>query len=129
MRFLKMRGLSVWWGGPGMPSGEQGAEHVAEIIAWGLLNVYTRSVPELPANSLAELNEAFVMLTGGVQPWPTRPDVASYGVAKPAAAVGVPGQQGAGDQERGECLRDSSVVRNRREQGLETVGERPTPVN
>jgi hypothetical protein len=72
--FLKMRGLSVWWGGPGMPSGEQGAEHVAEIIAWGLLNVDTRSVPQLPANSLDELTEAFVMLTRGVQPWPTRPD-------------------------------------------------------
>ena len=69
--FLKMRGLSVWWGGPGMPSDEQGAEHLAEIIAWGLTNVYTRSVPQLPANSLSELTEAFVILTRGVQPWPT----------------------------------------------------------
>jgi len=70
--FLKMRSLSVWWGGPGMPSDEQGAEHLAEIIAWGLMNVDTRSVPQLPANSLSELTEAFVMLTRGVQPWPTR---------------------------------------------------------
>jgi hypothetical protein len=80
--FLKMRGLSVWWGGPGMPSDEQGAEHLAEIIAWGLMNVETRSVPQLPANSLSELTEAFVMLTRGVPPWPTRPDARSRGAAK-----------------------------------------------
>jgi hypothetical protein len=80
--FLKMRGLSVWWGGPRMPSDEQGAEHVAEIIARGLMNVDTRSVPQLPANSLSELTEAFVMLTRGVQPWPTRPNAPLHQLAK-----------------------------------------------
>jgi hypothetical protein len=75
--FLKLRGLSVWWGGIGMPSDEQGAEHLAEIIAWGLMDVETRGVPQLPRNSVTELTQAFVMLTGGLQPWPTRPTASS----------------------------------------------------
>ena len=72
-KFLELRGLTVWWGGTGMPSEQQGAEHLAEIIAWGLMDVDTRGVPQLPHNSVGELTNAFVMLTGGVQPWPTRP--------------------------------------------------------
>jgi hypothetical protein len=63
--FLKLRGLSIWWGGIGMPSDEQGAEHLAEIIAWGLMDGDTRSAPQLPANSVSELTHAFVMLTHG----------------------------------------------------------------
>ena len=70
--FMKLRGLTVWWGGTAMPSDEQGSEHLAEIIAWGLLDVDTRSVPQLPENSVGELTEAFVMLTRGAKPWPTR---------------------------------------------------------
>ena len=68
--FMKMRGVSVWWGGREVPTGEQGSEHLAQIIAWGLMDVGTRGVPQLPANSVSELTEAFVMLTGGVQPRP-----------------------------------------------------------
>jgi hypothetical protein len=70
--FLELRGLSVWWGGTGMPSDEQGSEHLAEIIAWGLMDVDTRAVPQLPRNSVSELTEAFVMLAAGAEPWPTR---------------------------------------------------------
>jgi hypothetical protein len=70
--FMKLRGLTVWWGGTAMPSDQQGSEHLAEIIAWGLLDVDTRSVPQLPRNSVEELTKAFVMLTRGVEPWPTR---------------------------------------------------------
>lgn len=70
--FLDLRGLSVWWGGTGMPSDQQGSEHLAEIIAWGLMDVDTRTAPQLPRNSVSELTNAFVMLTGGAKPWPTR---------------------------------------------------------
>jgi hypothetical protein len=74
LAFLKLRGLSVWWGGIAMPSDEQGAEHLAQIIAWGLMDGYTRSVPQLPANSVGELTDAFVMLTHGITPSPAHPD-------------------------------------------------------
>ena len=69
--FMKLRGLTVWWGGTAMPSDEQGSEHLAEIIAWGLLDIDNRSVPQLPNNSIEELTAAFVMLTQGARPWPT----------------------------------------------------------
>jgi hypothetical protein len=62
--FLKLRGLTVWWGGTKMKSDEQGAEHLAEIIAWVLMGADPRDVPQLPNNSLAELTEAFDVLTG-----------------------------------------------------------------
>ena len=62
--FLKLRGLSVWFGGLDVPSREQGCEHLANIIAWGLMDVDTRGVPDLPANSVSELTEAFTALTG-----------------------------------------------------------------
>ncbi len=75
--FLKLRGLSVWWGGIGMPSDAQGAEHLAEIIAWGLMDGYMRSAPQLPANSVSELTHAFVMLTHGMKPSPAHPDASS----------------------------------------------------
>ena len=63
--FLELRHLSVWFGGTEMPSGEQGSEHLADIIAWGLMDVETRGAPQIPANSVSELTAAFVMLTRG----------------------------------------------------------------
>ena len=64
--FLELRGLSVWWGGTGMRSSEQGAEHLAEIMAWGLMGANPRDVPQLPANSVSELTTAFALLTARV---------------------------------------------------------------
>jgi hypothetical protein len=61
--FLELRGLTVWWGGTDMRSSEQGAEHLAEIIAWGLMGSNPNDVPQFPRNSVAELTEAFNMLT------------------------------------------------------------------
>ena len=66
--FLELRGLTIWWGGTGMNSSEQGSEQLAQIIAWGLMDVDTRGVPQLPANSVSELTEAFTMLTGRIRP-------------------------------------------------------------
>ena len=63
--FLELRGLTVWWGGTKMKSSEQGAEHLAEIIAWGLMGSNPDDVPQFPKNSVAELTEAFDFLTGG----------------------------------------------------------------
>jgi hypothetical protein len=62
--FLELRGLTVWWGGTKMKSSEQGAEHLADIIAWGLMGSNPNDVPQIPKNSVAELTEAFNMLTG-----------------------------------------------------------------
>ena len=62
--FLELRGLTVWWGGTEMRSREQGAEHLAEIIAWGLMGADPQDVPQIPKNSVAELTEAFDFLTG-----------------------------------------------------------------
>ncbi len=62
--FFELRGLSVWWGGTAMPSAEQGAEQLADIIAWGLMGCETRNVPQIPNNSVNELTRAFAMLTG-----------------------------------------------------------------
>jgi hypothetical protein len=69
--FLQLRGLTVWWGGTEMRSREQGAEHLAEIIAWGLMGSNPQDVPQLPNNSVAELTEAFDMLVAKVT-HPTR---------------------------------------------------------
>ena len=66
--FMDLRGLKVWWGGTKMPSSEQGAEQLAQIIAWGLMDGTTRGVPQIPANTGSELTTAFVMLTGGIKP-------------------------------------------------------------
>jgi hypothetical protein len=71
--FLQLRGLSVWWGGIEMPSGEQGAEQLADIIAWGLMGFETRNVPQFPNNSVSELTQAFSMLTGASSPRPRPP--------------------------------------------------------
>ncbi len=43
--FLELRGLTIWWGGTGMESSEQGSEQLAQIIAWGLMDVDTRRCP------------------------------------------------------------------------------------
>jgi hypothetical protein len=48
-----------------MPSGEQGAEQLAQIIDWGLSSVDSRPIPQIPNNSLSELKRAFDMLTRG----------------------------------------------------------------
>lgn len=61
--FLELRGLHVWWGGTDMPSGQQGAEQLAQIIDWGLSGEQARLVPQFPRNSVAELKTAFDMLT------------------------------------------------------------------
>ena len=47
-----------------MRSDEQGAEHLAEIVAWVLMGSDPADAPQLPNNSLAELTEAFDVLTG-----------------------------------------------------------------
>ncbi len=64
-KFLELRGLSVWWGGVEMPSAEQGAEQLADVIAWGLMGFEVRNVPQIQNNSVSELTEAFDMLTRG----------------------------------------------------------------
>jgi hypothetical protein len=46
------------------PSAEQGSEHMAVVIAWGLMDIGVRSAHGLPHNSDAELAAAFEMLTG-----------------------------------------------------------------
>lgn len=63
--FLELRGLLVWYAGTKIPWQEQGAEHLAHIVAWGLMNVGTRSTHGLPHNSDRELTAAFRMLTDG----------------------------------------------------------------
>jgi hypothetical protein len=63
--FLAMRGLEVWWGGVEMPSDQQGAEHLAKIITWGLMGFEPRDIPQLPHNSERELRAAYALLTQG----------------------------------------------------------------
>lgn len=63
--FLELRGLSVWWGGTDMPSDQQGAEQLAQIVAWHLMGSNPDDVPQLlPHNSVAELTAAYQLLTG-----------------------------------------------------------------
>jgi hypothetical protein len=62
--FLRLRGLHVWWGGTEQKSAEQGAEQLAQIIAWGLLGANPDSVPQFAGNSVEELTAAFHFLTG-----------------------------------------------------------------
>jgi hypothetical protein len=63
--FMKLRGVSVWFGGLDVPASEQGSEHLAIIVAWGLMDPGTGSAHGLPNNSEAELTEAFEFLTRG----------------------------------------------------------------
>jgi hypothetical protein len=62
--FMKLRGVSVWFGGLDVPFKDQGSEHLAIIIAWGLMEPGAGSAHGLPDNSDAELTEAFEFLTG-----------------------------------------------------------------
>ena len=63
-RFMELRGVSVWFGGTRTPSAEQGSEHLAIIVAWGMMGERERRAHGLPRNSDAELTAAFEMLTG-----------------------------------------------------------------
>ena len=67
--FLRLRGLSVWWGGTDMPSSEQGAEQLAQIVAWGLQGAHPSDVPQFPNNDVVTLTAAYVSLVGA-QPLP-----------------------------------------------------------
>lgn len=62
--FMQLRGVQLWFGGIETPSAEQGSEHLAVIIAWGLMDAGARSAHGLPHNSDAELSAAFETLTG-----------------------------------------------------------------
>ena len=62
-RFMKLRGVTVWFGGLDVPAGEQGSEHLAIIVAWGLMDPGTGSTHGLPNSSDTELSEAFELLT------------------------------------------------------------------
>jgi hypothetical protein len=62
--FMKLRGVSVWFGGLDVPAREQGSEHLAIIVAWGLMDPGAGSAHGLPNNSDAELTRAFEFLTG-----------------------------------------------------------------
>jgi len=72
--FLHLRGLTVWFGGLDMPFEQQGSEHLAIIIAWGLMDPGSGSAHGLPDNSDAELTAAFEFLThrspGNLHPKP-----------------------------------------------------------
>lgn len=78
--FLRLRGLESYFGGPETPWAEKGAEHVAEIVAWGLAEEntavpgpaypsqpvadYQPRLPGIPDSGVEELHVAFVFLTG-----------------------------------------------------------------
>lgn len=62
--FMNLREVTVWFGGLEVPAQQQGSEHLAIIIAWGLIDPDARSAHGLPHNSDAELTEAFELITG-----------------------------------------------------------------
>lgn len=61
-RFLALRGLEIWQS-PNLPWVEQGSEHAAEVIMWGVmeepLDLFRLGIP-----SCGELEEAYLLLTG-----------------------------------------------------------------
>ena len=61
--FMKLRGVTLWFGGLDVPAIDQGSEHLAIIIAWGLMDPDARSAHGLPNNSDRELTDAFELLT------------------------------------------------------------------
>jgi hypothetical protein len=79
-RFMADRDVDHWMVQVDRPSVESGGEQLAQIIAWGLMDIDTtvaqptysgqpreeqpRQIPGLPSSSVAELHEAFVSLTG-----------------------------------------------------------------
>lgn len=78
--FLVLRGIDTYFGPAGTPAAAEGAEHVAEILAWGLMDVetavpgpaypsqpvvdYRPRLAGLPNSGVEQLREAFVFLTG-----------------------------------------------------------------
>jgi hypothetical protein len=78
--FLALRELEFYFGPPGTAAADQGVEHIAEIIAWGLMDEntavpgpaypsqpvaeYQPQLPSLPNSGIEELYEAFGYLTG-----------------------------------------------------------------
>jgi hypothetical protein len=78
--FLALRELEFYFGPPGTAPADQGVEHIAEIIAWGLMDEnaavpgpaypsqpvaeYQPRLSSLPNSGIAELHEAFVYLAG-----------------------------------------------------------------
>ena len=100
--FLELRGLAHWFGPPGTPAAEEGAEHVAEIVAWGLMDEdsavpgpayesqpvaeYRPRLASLPESTVEELRDAYVSLTGCA---PLH-EVASTGTGVDAAAGAAP---------------------------------------
>lgn len=78
--FLALRGLEFYFGPSGTQAADQGVEHIAEIVAWGLMDVnmavpgpaypsqpvaeYEPRLPGLPNSEIEELHEAFLYLTG-----------------------------------------------------------------
>jgi hypothetical protein len=78
--FLALRELEFYFGPPGTAPAEQGVEHIAEIVAWGLMDdntavpgpaypsqpvaEYEPRLPSLPNSGLGELHEAFLYLVG-----------------------------------------------------------------
>jgi hypothetical protein len=69
--FMELRGVDVWFGGLDIPSEAQGCEHLAIILAWGLMEPRSRSAHGLPHNSDEELAVAFQFLTGHAPLGPT----------------------------------------------------------
>jgi len=63
--FMELRGVTVWFGGIDTPSDDQGAEHLAEIVSWGLMDGGS-TIPLIPNNSTDEMTAAFEMVTGRV---------------------------------------------------------------
>jgi hypothetical protein len=61
-RFLDLRQVEVWQG-PGLLWAEQGSEHAAEIIMWGVMEE-TLDLFRLGIPSCADLEEAYQLLTG-----------------------------------------------------------------
>ncbi len=61
--FMNLRGVTVWFGGLDVPVRDQGSEHLAIIVAWGLMDPGTRSAHGLPNSADTELTEAFEFLT------------------------------------------------------------------
>ncbi len=78
--FLALRELEFYFGPPGTAPADQGVEHIAEIVAWGLMDEdtavpgpaypsqpvaeYQLQLPSLPNSGIAKLHEAFVYLAG-----------------------------------------------------------------
>jgi hypothetical protein len=62
--FLEERGLESWGGGEWRL---RGAEHLANVIAWGLDDQHTRPMSTAPCDN-AGLYRAFAVATGGAEP-------------------------------------------------------------